>query len=335
MKQPPIFIIASERSGTNLLRRRLGERIEGAVGPAPLHLLRHLFQAEPYYGDLSGNGPFEAFVADGLGLAYEHFSPWDVEIDAAEVRDRYHELFDGPRCAVGLMHVLYSIYAERKGCLRYICKDNGMQNYALAVLHYLPEAHFVYLHRDPRDVILSQLERPAQVKSALWLARLWRDEQIAALAVFLALRHDGSAVRISYEQLITREAETIALVADRLGLELAGKSRASILGQERLDTTEWKNLDRATLSNNSGKWRAGLSAHQIAVVEATCWQQMERLGYPAAAAARPRVGAMSEVGVLMHQVQRRIALKIWPESVRTGGQWRRARYGQKLKDKWR
>jgi hypothetical protein len=72
-----VFILATERSGTNLLRRRLSEAQSLVIGPAPLHLLKHLYYAEPYYGDLNYDPVFAEFVDDGLALAYEHFSAWD------------------------------------------------------------------------------------------------------------------------------------------------------------------------------------------------------------------------------------------------------------------
>src|SRR5699024_9018031 len=57
----PIFLLASERSGTNLLRRRLTEAQSNVYGAAPLHLLKHLYFAEPYYGDLSDDANFRRF----------------------------------------------------------------------------------------------------------------------------------------------------------------------------------------------------------------------------------------------------------------------------------
>ena len=64
----PIFILSSERSGTNLLRRRLSEWQKVAYGPAPLHLLKHLYYAQPFYGDLSKTEALQQFLNDALGF---------------------------------------------------------------------------------------------------------------------------------------------------------------------------------------------------------------------------------------------------------------------------
>lgn len=215
----PVFIVASERSGTNLLRRRLTEAQSLLYGPSPLHILKHLFYAEPYYGDLSNNIIFTSLIDDALNLAYKHFSPWDVFFSVKDVLEKYPILFPAERSVIGVMHVLYTMYAHVKGYESYVCKDNNLFDFTCQIHKAIPEARFIFLYRDPRDVVLSELKRPNQVKGVHYLARLWKKEQIKSIRSYTDLLRLGASYSVSYEDLISNEESIIENICQWLGLE--------------------------------------------------------------------------------------------------------------------
>ena len=71
----PIYIVASERSGTNLLRKLITNHQNVYYGGSPAHFLKHLFYKEPYYGALSVDENFLKLINDALSLTQYHFSP--------------------------------------------------------------------------------------------------------------------------------------------------------------------------------------------------------------------------------------------------------------------
>lgn len=331
----PVFLLASERSGTNLLRRRLTERQSVAIGPSPLHLLKHLYFAEPYYGDLDDDRNFLTLIEDARGLAYKHFSAWDVEITSRDVLGEYRDVVGQNRSAIGIMHALYTMYARRKGYQTYFCKDNNLFDFVEEIRAELPHARFVYLHRDPRDVVLSQLGRPTQIKSVSYLAQLWRDEQIKCIRRAYDLERKGLVTRVAYESFICDEAATIEVLCEKLHLSLRDDV-VNRFSAEQTDIQEWSNLNKPTMVDNYGKFQEGLSRSAIRTIEAICWWQMQWLGYSPLHEARPTVSRLqSEAGVLAAKAARVVRSKVADGSRITAGQASRARYTKALQGKWR
>lgn len=332
--KPPVFLLASERSGTNLLRRRLTEYQRDYFGPAPLHLLKHLYWAEPYYGDLAVDANFENFVSDALGLAYRHFSPWDEEITVSQVKSEYDVIFHKKRTAVGLMHVIYSIYAFRKGYSSYFCKDNHLFDFVSDIKLLIPESKFVYLYRDPRDVVSSQINRPLQNKSVLFLADLWRNEQVKCIRHAEFLEKSSDVIFLSYEGLIENESFSVKKLCDFLDVEMLNEKR-SFSAKENIDIQEWKNLDKPTIKNNSGKFLTALSKSKIKKIEGLCWNQMVWLGYEPLSESRAYVSNRKmKLDTLLGKI---LKLLFWKfnSSGTTEQQMDRVKYTSRLRSKWR
>lgn len=330
----PIFLLASERSGTNLLRRRLSESQITAYGPSPLHFLKHLYFAEPYYGDLSKNDNFKKIVEDALGLAYNHFSPWDEKISIDEVIDQYQSIFQGRRSTIGLMHVIYTIYAIRKGYTTYFCKDNNLFDFVCEIQQAIPEAKFIYLFRDPRDFVLSQLGRPTQVKSFFYLANLWRDEQIKCIRQATALEDNRSIIKISYEQLISDERKVVNDICDLFRLNLI-KQEEQVFKKEKTDIEEWKNLNKTTITNNFGKYKKHMSHSNIRKVESIAWHQMRFLGYVPESYNKPK---FSNSRIYLEFAFSKIARKLKSQlidSKLTAGQQKRAAHTRAIANRFK
>jgi len=121
--EKPVFIISSERSGSNLLRKRITDNQKYYLGPSPAHFLKHLYYQQPYYGDLSIDENFKKFISDALDLCLIHFSPWKIDWTPEILLIAYGE---HPRDAVYLMHFMMNRYAKEQGFQGYICKDNHL-----------------------------------------------------------------------------------------------------------------------------------------------------------------------------------------------------------------
>lgn len=274
MSEYPLFIVASERSGTNLLRKRITESQSVYFGPSPAHLLKNLYFQEPYFGDLTEDANFALLLQKALDLATVHFSPWSV----SWTKESLLEAYDLPeRNAISVMHFMMTKYAQENGYERYICKDNYLYEFALQIADAIPTARFIYLYRDPRDFVLSQMARPAALRTPTRFATLWQYEQTRAIAVCSTLKQQGRCIWVSYEDFIEAESTWVKRI---LGfLEVAPSTKKSGWDASKDTVQEWENLDKPTMRNNKNKFKKEMRTRHINIVEAVCGLQMEYLGY--------------------------------------------------------
>ncbi|MDF2446257.1 MAG: sulfotransferase [Moraxellaceae bacterium] len=292
--KPPVYLLASERSGTNLLRKRLTENQRAYFGGAPAHFLASLYYREPYYGDLGDDNCFRELIRDALDLCYVHFSPWDVEFTVEEVLADF-TASGLRRSSVLLSHFLMQKYAEAKGYESYFCKDNNLYEFVDALLRDIPGVKFIYLHRDPRDYALSQLNRPRVLQDIFRIARLWEYEQNKCIRHLVSLPPERIH-RVSYETLIADEERVIQDVCGFLGTALEKKAAVE-KDNLKVELHEWKNLDKPTMKDNAGKFRDKMTPRQLAVVESLCWQPMRYLGYEPVHVTRPSVSLLERASV--------------------------------------
>lgn len=271
----PVFIIASERSGTNLLRVRLTEAQEIYFGVSPAHLLKNLYYREPYFGPLADDTNFTKLLDAALNLCKVHFAPWNIDWTPESLLIDYGSR---PRDTLFLMDFMMAKYTQEQGRERYISKENFLYEYALDIAARLPGARFIYLYRDPRDVIASQCKRHRYANGVLPFARLWQYEQAKAIRVHNILALQKRSIAISYEELIVNEASVIQRLLAFLKVDHGAKVEKF---SERVDVVphEWVNLSKPTMSENYLKYRQNLSKRQIKVIEGLCHLQMSHLGY--------------------------------------------------------
>lgn len=270
----PVFIVASERSGTNLLRKRITDSQEYYLGPSPAHFLKHLYYQEPFYGDLYDDENFIKFLQQAIDLCTVHFSPWDINWKAQDILLDYG---GNVRESILVMHYFMSRYAIEKGYKSYISKDNYLYEFALDIAEFIPSSKFIFLYRDPRDFVVSQMKRPGSSKSPIKIARLWNYEQLKSIKVTNILERKGRSLRLSYEGFISNEIYWIEKICDFVGVVPGEKGNYKEKEVEKVH--EWKNLDKPTISDNKGKYHSELSVYEIKQVESVCHMIMEYLGY--------------------------------------------------------
>jgi len=300
MERPaPVYLIASERSGTNLLRKLLTQHQDVYFGPSPAHFLKHLYRPEPYYYARYGKQKgFELLVEYALELCYVHFSPWQVKFDRDAVIEQYNQTSREPNTIL-LAHMLMELYAKGMGFTSYFCKDNNIFDFAFDILNVLPDAKFVYLYRDPRDVVCSQKRRLLQSDSVTRAAKLWRNGQVGCIRARESLG-DGRCFSVSYESLVSDTTLELERLCEFLGVSYQESKREVHVMAGKVQA--WENLDRPVMKYNTEKYAKGLSVRQIAEVERLCSAQMEYLGYERLSAGGAKTNHLYEAydGYLVH-----------------------------------
>src|SRR3989338_8267058 len=141
----PIFIIGTERSGTNLLRLILNAHPNIAV-PHPPHIMRNFSGLAPLYRNLGKDANFRRLIGDVVRSVELHPYPWGIRLD----RGRIFKEASG-RDLISIFFCVYGQFLESTGKRRWGCKSTFMLHHVDAVLKCYPSARFIYMARDGRD----------------------------------------------------------------------------------------------------------------------------------------------------------------------------------------
>jgi hypothetical protein len=277
MSEAPIYIIGTERSGSNLLRLVLNAHSRIAV-PHPLHLMRYFAPTEPSRGDLGDPAVFGRLVDEILLLKRVHIHPWTTPIDRQRVMDEAQ-----PRDSLGVLAALYDQVREAEGKARWGCKSTFMVHYADRAVARDPGARFILLVRDPRDVAASS-RRSVFSPYHPWLtARLWREQQEIGLALQERLGEEQVHL-LRYEDLLADPEASVRGLCGFLDEPFEPAMLRFHEGREAKTSAglseSWQNTARPVLAGNAGKYRQHLDPLEVEMVEAVCGQLMRRLGYP-------------------------------------------------------
>ncbi|MEA2123502.1 MAG: hypothetical protein QOI80_284, partial [Solirubrobacteraceae bacterium] len=184
-----------------------------------------------------------------------------------------------------LLDAIMGDFAERHGKARWSEKSPGQPIELAADL--FPQAQFVHIVRDPRDVVASSLRTPwAAVPDAGAIARSWRDYTLRTVRRGFAL---GPArfLQIRYEDLTRDPAAVLELVCAFLGEPYAPAmvdDPSLRAGTVTSVGAPWQQRALAGIvPAQEGRWREQLGRRQKASVHAVVAPVLAPLGYDATA----------------------------------------------------
>jgi len=281
---PAPFVCGVTRSGTTLLRLMLDSHPELAI-PGETHWVPKLIKAFE-------RSPQSA--EDAARLAIDHKRWGDFHLDAAELRARIDALH--PVTAADAIRAFYMLYVEREGKLRYGDKTPGYVQEMRRIQRVLPEARFVHIIRDGRDVSLSHLRMNWGPETYAESARLWRNRIRKARKMAPSIEHYNE---VRFEDLVAdtegvlrRVCEFIELDFDPVMLdyheraegrlaekarELPRKNRPPQPAAARLESHRLAKEPPRT--DRVGMWRERMSPEEVAEYEAVAGDMLVELGY--------------------------------------------------------
>lgn len=202
------IIVGVPRSGTTLLRFMLDSRPALAIPPEtgflawPLHWLKTIALREALFR-----------VVTRLPLKS---GPWqDFGLSAAEFRQRLRQI-EPFNLGEGL-RAFYRLYAEKQSKPRYGDKTPLYCRHMPAIETLLPEAHFVHIIRDGRDVALSLRSMPFSPGPDIpTLASYWGK---LVQRTRIAGQHCHAYMEIRYEALVQDPAVVLQSICGFLKLD--------------------------------------------------------------------------------------------------------------------
>jgi len=175
----------------------------------------------------------------------------------------------------------FAAYAESEGTARWGDKTPAYIAHVDRLAAIWPDARFVVLVRDGRDVALSVMGVPFGPNNAWAAAHSWANAIRQGRDA--ASRYPGRVFEVRYEDLVSEPAETVGAVCDFLELEYS----PDMLAIEQTDrskvvedqagwfTNVWAGITTAAV----GKWQTELTPRQVEVFETVAGDELRLLGY--------------------------------------------------------
>ena len=284
MLSNPIFIVGTERSGSNLLRLMLNQHSRIAI-PHPPHIMRDMAGLESQYGDLTDANRFHKLATDVAQLVNMHFAPWPFLILADELISQ-----SKAQTLYGLYAALYDLYAKHSGKARWGCKSTFMYQQIESILKAHSQPKFIHLVRDPRDVAVSAGGSIFSRFHPFSEAQLWSEQQLEIEGWREHLGTDHY-LRVRYEDLTAQPETELKHIMNFLGeqfdpaqIEFHNSGEARNLA--RLSQS-WQNVQKPTSTKSVGQYRARLNAQDLSWVESEAWDLMKIYGYSTENERRP------------------------------------------------
>ena len=152
MNKEPFFIVGVGRSGTTMLRLMLTSHPSIAV-PYESHFLTRYYEKLDSYGALEQRENLETLLRDIL--SEELLLSWDHEFDFDELISEIAE----PVTLGSVFNAVYLNYARAKNKVRWGDKSDYLDRMHI-VNDIFPDAKFIHIVRDGRDVVNSVLKLP-------------------------------------------------------------------------------------------------------------------------------------------------------------------------------
>ena len=284
----PIFVVGYMHSGTTLVRNILANHAALYCAPQETKFFMHLNLVRADLGlQASQNEMLEycrRIVTHGVAFRSSDRSATPKapsRLSDRELGRRFRQAMD-----------TLTLQAERA---RWVEKTPPHVFSADVIWSGIPDAMFLEVVRDPRDVLASKKTRTANVSrpgrftpderarkvleksfDALWDALSWKS---AVRAGDNGMRsHPDAWLRIRYEDLVGQTNDVVRRVCSFFEIE----HTAALLDVPRgipADVDELHSPQRGIADSSTGRWREVLSPAEAGICERTCRREMAALGY--------------------------------------------------------
>lgn len=300
-RNPLLFVVGCPRSGTTLLRRMLDAHRALAMTPET-HWIPTWFER--------GIG----VTSDGIAgpdlvsrlLAYPKFRRTGLG------RDELESLFDSgePLTYASFVSGFFDLYGRARGKALVGDKTPGYVR-RLALLHELfPQAKFVHLIRDGRDVALSAINWPKAVNLVRRFP-MWNEQPVVTAALWwewhVRLGRESGALlgpdlyrELRYEALVADPAQACRELCSFL--EIPFDEAMLRFHEGRTSSDPGLDSKKAWLPPTRGlrDWRAQMPAKDVERFEAAAGELLEELGYERSN-PHPETGAVELAGQIRNR----------------------------------
>lgn len=273
----PIFIVGAPRSGTTLLQYMLRAHPRISLPTGESHFIVPLYRDAERYGDLSRLENVRA-VLDMMYQKSANFLDTDLhgmKFDAPTLADELHR--EGHNTMPAIIAGLFEKNARGEGRARWGDKTPYYVLHMVKLKKWFPDAQFIHLIRDGRDVALSLFGRrhDFRVYNTYFAAKYWQIYIELGRAQGLQLSAD-SYMEIHYEDILADQEAAMRRICAFLKEDF---SPALLNYEKSSETGKTPLLMQPVQSNNKEKWRTEMTPRQIAVFERAVGNTLRQCGY--------------------------------------------------------
>lgn len=273
----PVFMIGTQRSGSNLLRLMLNQ-LNDIASPHPPHILERMNPLMDLYGSFDNDENYHKLVDDVCRLVELNPVEWsEMNFDRKEIYLRSKS-----RSLLGVYAAIHDIYAENQGAKTWCCKSLANIQYIKDIEDHFDNPKYIYLYRDGRDVALSFQKAVVGEKHIYNIANDWAETQAMALS-FKDFIDEKRFYCVSYEQLTQQPEQTAHALCEFLGTEYVPEMldfhKSSEAKNAASSSELWGNVTNPIIQNNSKKFLNEMSQSDIKIFESVAGDILDALGY--------------------------------------------------------
>lgn len=259
----PIFIIGSQRSGTSFLYRLIQNYLKIGFGRDNANFVKIQSRIEEF-GDLKNEKNLKRLInyIKNIPEFKKRFRGLEIDVDA------FIERLE-KRTYDEIVRNFYAEWAFFKQTIRWGGKTPDYAIYAPELFGLFPDAKFVHIIRDGRDVALSLFNLPWGAQNTVVAAIHWK-ERVEKARNFGKTLSDKNYLEIRYENLLRdpkKEFERLIYFIEYEG------DKAEIIKQFNSE------IDNLIMKNNFFKWKKEMSPRQVKNFERYAGNLLKELDY--------------------------------------------------------
>ncbi|MFZ0547489.1 MAG: sulfotransferase [Candidatus Promineifilaceae bacterium] len=276
--EQPFFIVGVHRSGTTLLRYMLSSSPRIYIPPESDFIPRFFLKRPSHHLDEEQVEKILNFIF----TRYRFVKEWEGEAPQAALFFEQRN----PQTAAGFLDHLYRSYAEQKGAVRWGDKTPIYSSYIDLIHQIFPQAKFIHIIRDGRDVALSILDKWGDKEfhvDIYFAARNWvrriRQGQASGKRIGSDLFYE-----LHYESLVDEPERELRAICDFLDEpfveEMVTHHRQA---SQQIESGSFHDAVRQPANKSRiGRWREEMSPADLRLFERIAAPLLTELGYKTA-----------------------------------------------------
>lgn len=249
----PVFVIGHARSGTSIMCILLRKYLNIAYGPESQFIIR-IYKNIHLFGNLSDEHNMRQLIRQ---LAKERcFARWKKKFAFQYDEEKIYRGIREKSYA-GVLDSIFRQLTDHLGKEQWGDKTPEYNQYLPELLTIFPQARFIHMVRDGRDVVLSAMQKHFGAQNIVIGARYWC-ASLKNIQHFKQLVAKESLLEIRYENLMDQPVVEFTRIIHFLQIADASGQLQAILDEQ---------LAQELKPANTEKWRTKLTAQENELFE--------------------------------------------------------------------